>query len=66
MVIAWSMWFERSVVNCKARATRSSMEAMDEGVLSMATWREAVWFMRSGVPAWYSLMCCREKGGFKL
>jgi hypothetical protein len=42
MVAAWSMWFERRVVNCEARVSRSSVEAVDEGVLSMAAWREAV------------------------
>jgi hypothetical protein len=51
MVAAWSLWFERRVVNCEARRSRSSVEAVDEGVLSMAAWREAVWMIRSDVLA---------------
>jgi hypothetical protein len=46
---AWSMWLERRVVNCEARVYRSSVEAVDGGVLKMAACREAVWLMRSGV-----------------
>jgi hypothetical protein len=52
------MIFESKVVNCEARV--SSVEAVDEGVLSMAAWREAVWLMRSGVLLWYSFMWCCE------
>jgi hypothetical protein len=33
MVAAWSMWLERRVVNCQARVSRASVEAVDEGVL---------------------------------
>jgi hypothetical protein len=49
MVAAWSMWWERSVMNCEARMSRVSGEAVDGGVLSMAAWREAVWLIREGV-----------------
>jgi hypothetical protein len=34
------------VVNCDARVSRVSGEAVDGGVLSMAAWREAVWLVR--------------------
>jgi hypothetical protein len=37
------------VVNCDARVSRVSGEAVDSGVSSMAAWREAVWLMREGV-----------------
>jgi hypothetical protein len=57
MVAAWSKWLERRVVNCEARESRSSVEAVDEGVLKMAACREAVWLMRSGVLCWYLCMC---------
>jgi hypothetical protein len=63
---AWSMWFEKRERNCEARLSRSSVEAVDEVVLSMAAWREVVWLMRSGVLVWYSLMCCCERGKWKL
>jgi hypothetical protein len=36
MVAAWSMWCEGRVVNCEARVSRPSAEAVDECVLSMA------------------------------
>jgi hypothetical protein len=39
---------------------------MDEGVLIMAAWREAIWFMRSGVLFWYSSMWCCVRGSLKL
>jgi hypothetical protein len=48
MVAAWSMWLERRVVNCEARGYRASVEAVDKGVLSNATWRVAVWFDEGG------------------
>jgi hypothetical protein len=62
MVAAWSMRLERRVVNCEARVSRSSVEAVDEGVLSIAAWRVAVKLMRAGVMFWYSLawFCVRE------
>jgi hypothetical protein len=34
-VAAWSMWFERRVVNCEARVLRSYVEAVNEGVLTV-------------------------------
>jgi hypothetical protein len=52
MVAAWSMWFERRIVNCEDRVSRSFDEAVGDCVLSMAAWREAVWLMRSGVLVW--------------
>jgi hypothetical protein len=42
MVAAWSMSPEKRVVNCEARVSRSSVEAVDQGVLSMEAWRETV------------------------
>jgi hypothetical protein len=57
MVAAWSKWLERRVVNCEARVRRSSMETVDDGVLTMPACREAVKFMRSGLLCWYSFMC---------
>jgi hypothetical protein len=52
MVFAWSMWFERRVINCESGVSESSLEALDESVLSMGAWREAVWLTRSGVLVW--------------
>jgi hypothetical protein len=49
VVTAWSMRCERSVMNCEARVSRVSGEAVDWGVLSIASWRVAVWLTRSGV-----------------
>jgi hypothetical protein len=66
MVAAWSMCCERRVVNCEVRVSRSSVEAADDGVLSMVAWSEAVWLMRSCVLALYSLMCRCERGALKL
>jgi hypothetical protein len=66
MVAAWSMLLEKRVVSCEARVSRSCVEDVDEGVSSMAAWREAAWLMRSGVLACYSLMCCCARGSLKL
>jgi hypothetical protein len=60
---AWSMWLERRVVNCEARVFRSSVEAVDGGVLRMAACREAFWLIRSGVLFWYAFMWCCVRGG---
>jgi hypothetical protein len=46
------MWFERRVVNCEARVSKSSVEDVDEGVSSVMAWRDAVWLMGSDVLAW--------------
>jgi hypothetical protein len=54
MMAAWFMWLDRRVVNCKARVSRSSVEAVGEWVLRMAEWREAVRSLRFGVQFWYS------------
>jgi hypothetical protein len=42
MVAAWSMSLDKRVVNSDVRESRSSVEAVFEGVLSMEAWREAV------------------------
>jgi hypothetical protein len=42
VVAAWSKWLERRVVNCEARVSRSSGEVVDEVVLRMAAFSEAV------------------------
>jgi hypothetical protein len=62
MAAAWSMWLERRVVNCEARVFRSSVEAVEGGVLRMAVCKEAVWLMRSGVLCWYACMRCCVRG----
>jgi hypothetical protein len=54
MVVAWSMWCEKRVVNCEAGVSWSSVEVVDGGVLSLAAFREVVRVTRSGVIAWYS------------
>jgi hypothetical protein len=46
MVAAWSIRFERSVVNWEARASRSSVEAVAGDMLRIAACSVAVWFMR--------------------
>jgi hypothetical protein len=42
MVAAWSMWLEKRVVNSEARVSRSSVEAVAEGMLGLVGWREVV------------------------
>ena len=49
---AWSMWRERSVVNCEARVSRVSGVAVVCEVLRISACRDAVWLMRSGVLCW--------------
>ena len=50
MAAAWSMWLESREVNYEAnKVSRSSVEAVDGGVLRMAACRETVWWMRSGM-----------------
>jgi hypothetical protein len=66
MVAAWSMWFERSVVNWEARVSKSSVEAVAGDVLRIAACTAAVWLMRSRVLVGQSLMCLCVRGSLKL
>ena len=63
---AWSMCWERSVVNCEARVSRVSGEAEVCEVLSISAWRAAVWLMGSGVLDWYAFMWSGVRGSRKL
>ena len=63
---AWSMWRERSVVNCEARVSRVSGVAEVCEVLRISAWRDAVWLMRAGVLDWYDVMWSGVSGRRKV
>ena len=65
-VAAWSMCWERSVVNCEARVSRVSGVAEVYEVLRISAWRVAVWLMRSGVLDWYAFMWSGVRGRRKV
>jgi hypothetical protein len=52
MVAAWSMCFERKVLNWEARVSRSLVEAVAGDVLRIAACGVAVWLKRSCVLVW--------------
>ena len=66
MVAAWSICWESSAVNFKARVSRVSGEDMEEVVWRSSAWREAVWLIREGVLRWCDVMWCGWRGSLKV
>ena len=64
-VAAWSMCWERSVVNCEARVSRESGEADVHDVLRISAWMVAVRLIRSGVLNWYAFIWAGVRGSRK-